>query len=85
MNYQKTKKNKMPPQEYRSKLFDAMFQRYVKLHGIEDVRLSVVEVNGINEIYYFHVIYRETHSVLAALIVRNGGTGTCFTNNRSQQ
>jgi hypothetical protein len=45
-----------------------MFQRYVKLHGIEDVRLSVVEVNGINEIYYFHVIYRETHSVLAALI-----------------
>ena len=45
-----------------------MFQRYVKLHGIQDVRLSVVEVNGINEIYYFHVIYRETHSVLAALI-----------------
>ena len=64
----KTKKNKMPPQEYRSKLFDAMFQRYVKQHGIEDVRLSVVEVNGINEIYYFHVIYREAHSVLAALI-----------------
>ena len=64
----KTKKNKMPPQEYRSKLFDVMFQRYVKLHGIGDVRLSVVEVNGINEIYYFHVIYRESHSVLAALI-----------------
>ena len=39
-----TKKNKMPPQEYRSKLFDVMFQRYVKLHGIGDVRLSVVEV-----------------------------------------
>ncbi|MBQ2673622.1 MAG: hypothetical protein IJG07_02935 [Prevotella sp.] len=34
----------------------------------QDVRLSVVEVNGINEIYYFHVIYRESHSVLAALI-----------------
>ena len=64
----KTKKNKMPPQEYRSKLFDVMFQRYVRLHGIEDVRLSVVEVNGINEIYYFHVIYMETHSMLAALI-----------------
>ena len=64
----KTKKNKMPPQEYRSKLFGVMFQRYVKLHGIQDVRLSVVEVNGINEIYYFHVIYREAHSVLAALI-----------------
>ena len=49
----KTKKNKMPPQEYRSRLFDVMFQRYVKLHGIRGVRLSVVEVNGINEIYYF--------------------------------
>ena len=68
LRYPKTKKNKMPPQEYRSKLFDVMFQRYVKLHGIRDVRLSVVEVNGINEIYYFHVIYRESHSVLAALI-----------------
>lgn len=64
----KTKKNKMPPQEYRSKLFDMMFQRYVKHHGINDVRLSVVEVNGINEIYYFHVIYRESHSMLAAMI-----------------
>ena len=64
----KTKKNSMPPQEYRSKLFDVMFQRYVRLHGIHDVRLSVVEVNGINEIYYFHVIYREEHSMLAALI-----------------
>lgn len=64
----KTKKNKMPPQEYRSRLFDVMFQRYVKLHGIRGVRLSVVEVNGINEIYYFHVIYRESHSMLAAMI-----------------
>lgn len=31
-------------------------------------RLSVVEVNGINEKYYFHVIYRERHSMLASLI-----------------
>ena len=63
-----TKKNNMPPQEYRSKLFDMMFQRYVKLHGIKDVRLSVVEINGIYETYYFHVIYRESHSMLAAMI-----------------
>lgn len=58
----------MPPQEYRSKLFDAMFQRYVKQHDVRGVRLSVVEINGINEIYYFHVIYRESHSFLAAMI-----------------
>ena len=63
-----TKKNKMPSQEYRSRLFDLMFQRYAKQHRIHDVRLSVVEITGINETYYFHVIYRESHSVLAALI-----------------
>ena len=63
-----TPKNKMPPQEYRSKLFDVMFQRYAKHHGINNVRLSVVEINGTDEIYYFHVIYREIHSMLAALI-----------------
>ena len=63
-----TRKNSMPPQEYRSRLFDMMFQRYTKLHGLHGVRLSVVEINGINEIYYFHVIYRESHSMLAAMI-----------------
>ena len=49
-------------------MFDAMFQRYVKQHDVRGVRLSVVEINGINEIYYFHVIYRESHSMLAAMI-----------------
>ena len=58
----------MPPQEYRSRLFERMFQRYVKQHNIGDVRLSVVEVNGTNEKYYFHVIYRERHSMLASMI-----------------
>lgn len=63
-----TSKNTMPPQEYRSRLFEKMFQRYVKLHNLSHVRLSVVEINGINEKYYFHVIYRENHSMLASMI-----------------
>lgn len=63
-----TTKNTMPPQEYRSRLFDKMFQRYTRQKGISDVRLSVVEINGVNEKYYFHVIYRECHSMLATLI-----------------
>ena len=66
-----TSKNTMPPQEYRSRLFDKMFQRYSQQHGITDVRLSVVEINGINEKYYFHVIYREAHSLLASMIGRD--------------
>lgn len=67
----RTTKNSMPPQEYRSRLFDRMFQRYTKQRGIKDVRLSVVEINGINEKYYFHVIYREAHSFLASVVGRD--------------
>ncbi|MBR5918606.1 MAG: hypothetical protein IKZ83_01720 [Prevotella sp.] len=63
-----TTKNTMPPQEYRSRLFEKMFQRYVRQNEINSVRLSVVEVNGIDEKYYFHVIYRESHSMLASMI-----------------
>lgn len=63
-----TLKNTMPPQEYRSRLFEKLFQRYIRLHNIRNVRLSVIEINGINEKYYFYVIYRERHSMLAALI-----------------
>lgn len=63
-----TSKNSMPPQEYRSRLFEKMFQRYSQQHGMTDVRLSVIEINGINEKYYFHVIYREVHSPLASMI-----------------
>ncbi len=66
-----TSKNTMPPQEYRSRLFEKMFQRYCLQYDIKDVRLSVVEINGINEKYYFHVIYRETHSLLASIIGRD--------------
>ncbi len=50
------------------KLFDRMFQRYTKQRGIKDIRLSVVEINGINEKYFFHVIYKEAHSFLASVI-----------------
>ena len=63
-----TLKNTMPVQEYRSRLFERMFQRYTQQHRINDIRLSVVEINGSVEKYYFHVIYREAHSLLATLI-----------------
>lgn len=66
-----TSKNTMPSQEYRSRLFDRMFQRYCQQHSIKNARLSVVEINGINEKYYFHVIYRDTHSTLASMIGRD--------------
>jgi hypothetical protein len=47
----RTTKNSMPPQEYRSRLFDKMFQRYTKQFNFNDVRLSVVEINGITTVH----------------------------------
>ena len=58
----------MPVQEYRSRLFARMFERYTQQRHIDDIRLSVVEINGSVEKYYFHVIYREAHSLLATII-----------------
>ena len=43
-------------------------RRYVKQHQLDGIRLSVVEINGINEKYYVHVIYRNGHSMLASMI-----------------
>lgn len=63
-----TKKTSMPPQEYRSNLFRLMFERYVSLHDIDDVHLSVITVKGIDDTYYFHLIYRECHAHLAPVI-----------------
>ena len=62
-----TLKNSMPAQEYRSRLFAKMFQRYSQYHDMKDVRLSVIEINGINQKYYFHIIYRECHRILASM------------------
>ena len=72
-----TSKKKMSPQEYRSRLFERMFERYVSKHNIEGVHLSVIKVDGIGETYYFHLIYRDEHAKFAALIDEDikGGYG----------
>lgn len=48
-----------------------MFKRYARQRGIDDVHLSVVEINGSVEKYYFHVIYRDAHTSLASLIAQD--------------
>ena len=63
-----TSKKDMSPQEYRSRLFERMFERYVSKHCIEGVHLSVITVDGLDETYYFHLIYRDKHAKYAALI-----------------
>ena len=49
------------PQEYRSKLFSLMFQRYCSQKGIDSVKEVVVRIDGMGEPYFFHLIAREEH------------------------
>lgn len=55
-----TRKN-LPVQEYRSRLFSDMLQRYVSQHNIQAVSEVVTVVEGIDEPYYFHLICRDHH------------------------
>jgi len=49
------------PQEYRSRLFSDMFQRYVSHHDITGVSEVVVTIDGEEEPYFIHMIAREQH------------------------
>ena len=64
----RTLKTNLSPQAYRSRLFEKMFERYVSQHSINDVHLSVITAEGIDETYYFHLIYRDIHANYAAMI-----------------
>jgi hypothetical protein len=64
----RARKKNMPPQEYRSNLFKLMFERYVSQHDVDDVHLSVITAQGVDDTFYFHLIYRECHARLAPII-----------------
>jgi hypothetical protein len=66
-----TSKKKMSPQEYRSNLFKRMFERYLSHHDVDDVHLSVITAKGIDETFFFHLIYREEHAPLAPIISKD--------------
>ena len=61
-------RKKMPVQEYRSKLFVRMFERYIAQHQITDIFNRVIVVEGVAENYYFHVIARKHHLAFADMI-----------------
>ena len=66
-----TMKKNMSVQEYRSRLFSRMFERYVAQHHITDIFNRVTTVEGIAENYYFHVIARRHHLIFADMISAN--------------
>ena len=59
---------RIPVQEYRSRLFSAMFNRYVSQHHLDVFCNHVVKVEGVSEPFFFHVIYRKEHEVYADMI-----------------
>lgn len=66
-----TFKKDMSPQEYRSNLFKKMFERYLDQHDVDGVHLSVITAKGIDDTYFFHLIYREEHAPLAPIISKD--------------
>jgi len=48
--------------------FSAMFDRYVSLRHIHNFCNHVVEVKGVSETFFFHVIYRKEHESFADMI-----------------
>jgi hypothetical protein len=61
-------RKKMSVQEYRSRIFSAMFKHYVFLNRQDGYRNKVVKIEGYAEDYYFHVIYHERHQRYADMI-----------------
>lgn len=64
----RARKTEISPQEYRSNLFKLMFERYMNQHNMSGIHLSVITAKGIEETFYFHVIYRDEHASLIPII-----------------
>lgn len=47
-------------QQYRSKLFSLLFERYIHQHHIAGIKEGVITINGVED-YFVHLIYREEH------------------------
>ncbi len=61
-------KKKIPVQEYRSRLFSLMFDRFISLHGLKGFNNKVIVVQGVAEPFYFHIIVRDEHLEYANMI-----------------
>ena len=61
-------KKNMTVQEYRSRMFSAMFKRYVSQHQLFDVCDDEIKINGVAEPFFFHVIYHKHQQHYAEMI-----------------
>ena len=63
-----SQKKNMTVQEYRSRIFSAMFKRYVSQQVQLDVYDDEIKINGVTEPFFFHVIYHKQHQHFAEMI-----------------
>lgn len=63
-----SQKKNMTVQEYRSRLFSAMFKRYISQQRHFDVCDDEIKINGVAEPFFFHVIYHRHHQHYAEMI-----------------
>ena len=68
INLVPSNKKSITVQEYRSRMFSAMFKRYISQHSIDNVFDDEIKINGVAETFYFHVIYRKEHERYARMI-----------------
>lgn len=62
-------KKTIPCQEYRSRLFARMFERYASTHLLpNEVTQTVIAISGVNEKYFAHIIARRNHNKYVQLI-----------------
>jgi len=60
----------IPSQEYRSRLFSSMFDRYVRNHNITDIiNVPVIIKDAIGNKQYVHIISDQKHDVSVKVIV----------------
>ena len=68
INLVPSNKKNITVQEYRSRMFSAMFQRYVSQHHTSDIFDDEIKIEGVAESFYFYVIYRKEHERYAKMI-----------------
>lgn len=68
INLVPSNKKNITVQEYRSRLFSAMFKRYVSQHHVDNICDDEIIIEGVAETFYFHVIYRKEHKIYAKMI-----------------
>lgn len=68
INLVPSNKKDVTVQEYRSRMFSAMFKRYVSQHQIADIFDDEIKIDGVAESFYFHIIYHKEHAQYAKMI-----------------